>query len=100
METTTATLILGLPSGEHILCDVEERQGAYLCSNVLQIISERDDKNGVRMGLMPYMPYADPEGGLAVPTGMAIIAVPSVELKRHHENAFSKIVLPDSKIIL
>lgn len=94
-------LILGLVSGEHLIATVEERQGAYLCSNVLQIVTDPDVNTGqVRMGLMPYMPYADPDSGFAVPTNMAIMAVPSEDLLNHYNERFAKIITPSTKIIV
>lgn len=95
-------LILCLPSGEQLLALVQERQGAYLCSNVVQIMSEPDPASGqTRMGFMPYLPFADPDGGVAVPTNMAIMAVPSQELRQFYSEKFGLIITPPTpKIIL
>jgi hypothetical protein len=52
------------------------------------------------MGLIKFMPYALEEGGLAVPTIMAMISVPGPELLAAHKKAFSKIITPDTQGII
>jgi hypothetical protein len=101
-QPTSDILILGLTSGEHILATVTETGGAYLCFEVLSIISNTDEKTGeMRMGLMPFMPYADPAGGFIVPTMMATVAIPSETLVRHYKTIHGKIITPpEQKIIL
>jgi hypothetical protein len=99
MEKTI--LILGLMSGDQIVCEVEERQGAYLCSNVLQILVQPDETSGqMRMGLMEYMPYADPDGGLAVPTNMATVSMPGKDLRDHYCDKFKLIITPPQQKII
>lgn len=104
MENTPTPdiLILGLTSGEQILASVVETAGAYLCSDVLAIISRVNEATGeMSMGLSPFMPYADPEGGFIVPTIMATVAIPSEQLLRHYQQTFGKIITPpEPKIIL
>lgn len=97
---TTTTLILKLSDGTELLASVKETPGAYFCTDILQIIVSVDESGQGRMGMTDFMPYADPEGGLAVPTNMAIIAMPSAELLEHYNKRFSKIITPDSKILL
>lgn len=95
-------LILGLMTGEHLLATVDERQGAYLCTDVLQILAEPDPETGVyRMGFTQYMPYADQSGGFAIPTNMCIIAMPTEEMKNFYSEKFGLIITPPTpKIIL
>ena len=95
-------LILALSSGEHLLAEVNESNGAYVCMNAMQILSQPDEENGqMRMGLVQYLPFADPDGGIAIPTNMASIALPSNELKNHYSERFNLIITPPvSKIIL
>ena len=104
MENTTTPdiLILGLSNGDQILASVVETAGAYLCSDILAIVFRDDEATGeMRMGLMPFMPYADPAGGFIVPTIMATVAIPSQKLLRHYQQSFGKIITPpESKIIL
>jgi hypothetical protein len=104
MENTTTSdvLILGLTSGEKLLCEVIEQQGAFLCSNVLEIVTDADPSNGqMRMGLMPYMPYAEASAGLAVPSIMATVAVPGEELLNHYKTKFGMLITPpEPKIFL
>lgn len=95
------TLIVVLTNGTELLATVEEKQGVYLLSDVLQILQEMDEQSGsIRMGVVPYLPYSDPDGGIAVPTNMAIIAIPSPDMKKQYAARFSKIVMPESKIIV
>ena len=94
-------LILKLADSTELLASVTEKPGAFFCTDILQIISSVDQETGQgRMGLIDFMPYADPSGGIAVPTGMAIIAIPSQELIEHYSVRFSKIISPNSKLTL
>lgn len=95
-------LILALSSGEHLVAQVDEQGGAYVCTDVLQIMTQEDPTNGsVRMCLAPYMPYADQSGGLAVPTMMASVAIPSADLLSHYSERFGLVYAPPApKIIL
>lgn len=94
--TDQSTLILSLPSGEHIIADVTVDGGSFMCTNVLEIIRHVDDSGAMRMGLTPYMPYASVEGGISVPLTTAVIAIPGAELKNAHQRTFSKIITPES----
>lgn len=99
--TSPTILILKLSDSTELLASVTEKPGAYFCTDILQIISHHDPESGQgRMGLVDFMPYADPAGGLAVPTNMAIIALPSEELIDHYNRRFSKIITPKSKLTL
>lgn len=96
-------LILALSSGEHLLTQVEaSNDGSYLCSGVLQIMSDMDTSTGqMRMGLVPYLPFADPDAGIAIPMTMAAIAIPSADLKNHYAEKFGLIITPpEPKIFL
>ena len=96
-------LILALSSGEQLLAQVEaSNDGSYLCSNVLQIMSDMDTENGqMRMGLVPYLPFSEPDAGVAIPMTMAAIAIPNAELKKHYAQKFGMIITPpEPKIFL
>lgn len=94
-------LILALSSGEHIIAEVGESNGAYICTNALQILSELDQETGqFRFGAVPYLPFADQDGGIAIPTNMASVAIPSSELKSMYSQRFGLVYTPPSKIIL
>lgn len=91
-------LILGLVSGEHIMGEVEERNGAYFVSDVVVILSEPDQATGkMRMGMMPYMPYA--QNGVMVPAATTILASPTEELRNYYSEKFGKIITPSTSII-
>jgi hypothetical protein len=99
-QNTAATLILTLSNGKTIVADVEHANGSYMCSNILEILEQYSEDGQVRMGLIKFMPYALEEGGLAVPTIMAMISVPGPELLAAHKKAFSKIITPDTQGII
>jgi hypothetical protein len=101
MEKTI--LILVLSNGDQILADVsvEEQQYTYMCRDVLQIHTRVDQSGQMNMGITPYMPYADPAGGLAVPSNSTMIAIPGIELLNHYREHFGLIITPpEQKIIL
>ena len=94
-------LILALSSGEHLLATVVESGNAYVCSNVLQILSDVDQESGqMRLGTVPYLPFADPDGGIAIPNTMASVAIPSKEMKEMYAKRFSLVYTPPTSIIL
>lgn len=97
-QKVTDLMIVGLPTGERLLADVSAEGGSFLLSNTLQIMERVDQDGSMRMGLVPFMPYA--EDGISVPMQSVILAVPSAELRRHHQNAFSKIITPEQQGII
>lgn len=91
-------LIVILPSGEHIIGDVIEKNGAYVVTDPLQILSQPDEASGqMRVGFVPYMPYSG--GSFIIPTGVTGIAEPTEELRGYYSEKFGKIITPTSKII-
>lgn len=100
-ETTQETLILCLTNGDRIIADVEEHQGVYVCTNILEIMTDYDPETGAgRMGTGTYLPFADISRGVLVPTMTAVVAFPSEELKEHHSTKFSKIIVPKAQSIV
>jgi hypothetical protein len=94
-------IILGLMTGANIIATVEESTGAYLCTDVLEILTTTDEQGNGKMGIVPFMPFASQEGGFAIPTNMAIVATPTQELLDFYKRKFSVIITaPDQKIIL
>ena len=95
-------MILALSSGEHILSEVVLEEYSYICSNALQILSDVDHESGqIKFGVIPYLPFSDQEAGFAIPTNMAIIAMPSQDLRRMYSERFSLVYTPpEQKIIL
>lgn len=92
------TLIVILPSGEHIIGEVIEKNGAYVVTDPLHILSEPDTSTGqMRIAFVPYMPYSC--GSFVVPTGIAGITEPTDELRDYYSQKFGKIITPPSKII-
>jgi pyrrolidone-carboxylate peptidase len=93
------TVILKLNDGTEILATAEEKNGVYICTDVLQIVSEPDATTGqMRMGFMEFMPYSS--GQIAIPTNMAILTTPSEDLDNFYREKFGKIITTQSKIIL
>lgn len=93
-------LVLVLTNGDQLLAQVEEQNGAYVGDNVLQILTRTDETNGkFDMRMVPYLPYTT--GGIAIPTNLAIIAVPTDDLIDHYNRQFGLIVKPpEQKIFL
>jgi len=94
-------LVLVLSNGDQILAEVEEHNGAYVCSNAMQILTRGDESTGqMSMGMVPYLPFTD--GEIAIPTHMAILAIPNKELTRHYNKTFGSGIItpPEQKIFL
>ena len=100
MSETNNILVLVLTNGDQILTQLEEQGGAYVCTNVLQIMTRADEATGqVSMGMMPYLPYTT--GSIAIPTNMAMLAVPNQDLIDHYKRQFGMIIAPpEQKIFL
>lgn len=101
-QNEKALVILALSSGEHILTEAVELNNSYLCMNSLQILSDLDRGTGqMTFGVVPYLPFANPESGIAIPTNMASITMPSEELERMYKERFSTVYSPpEPKIFL
>lgn len=96
---TTTTLILKLNDGTELIASVEEKDGIYMCCDVLQIVKVPDrETQEMRMALMDFMPYSD--NNIAIPTNMAILATPNEDFENHYKERFNHIITPSSKIIL
>lgn len=103
MNNSDNVIILILASGEHLISSTKTTNDglAYLCSNVLQILSQGDPVSGqLQMGMVPYLPFSNPKDVIAIPTSITGIAAPSDELLAHYSERFSLIYAPASKIIL
>lgn len=97
---TTNILILKLNSGEELLTEAVEKNGVYLCTNPLLILGDVDEQSGqFRMGMTPFMPYADADAGMGIPTNMAIVAIPTEDLANHYREKFGKIITPPAQKI-
>lgn len=98
---STNILILKLNSGEELLTEAEEKNGVYLCQNPLLILGDIDEQSGqFRMGMTPFMPYADASGGVGIPTNMAIVAIPTEDLANHYREKFGMIITPGTQKII
>ncbi len=94
-------LLLKLNDGTEIIATTEEleNRNVYRCVDVVQIVT-RAENNQMTIGLVPFMPYADSDAGVLIPTNMAMLAIPSKELLERYNKIFSKIIVPESKIVL
>jgi len=101
-ENSSDILVLVLSNGDQLLAEVTETGGAYLATNVLQILTQPDENTGqMRMGIVEYLPYCDTSAGIAIPTGQTIVAIPGEEILNHYNARFGKIITPPTpKIIL
>ncbi len=93
-------VILKLIDGTEILAEVSENSGSYFCRDILQLVTDVDERGQGRMGLLEFMPYTDKEAGFAVPSSVTAIAFPSKELLDHYNERFKKIIMPSSKLSL
>ena len=93
------TIILKLNDGTELLCTAEEKNGVYMCTDVIQIITQPDNlTKQMKMGFVDFMPYSS--GQFAVPTNMAILTTPSEDLSNYYAQRFGKIIANSGKIIL
>lgn len=94
----TNILILVLNNGDQLLAESYEQSGVYVCTNVLQILVRGDEASGqMSMGMAPYLPYS--VGDLAIPTNMAILAIPNDTLLNHYKSQFGGIITPPAQKI-
>ena len=93
-------VILKLVDGTELLAEVTENSGSYFCRDILQLVTDVDERGQGRMGLIDFMPYSDKEAGFAVPSSVTSIAFPSKELLDHYNERFKKIIMPSSKLTL
>ena len=101
-QLTPDVLVLVLTNGDQLVGEIVEQGGAYLATNVLQILTQVSESTGqLSMGITDYLPFCDPTGGFAIPTNLAIVGMPSEELLAHYNRRFGKIITPPTpKIIL
>lgn len=93
------TVILKLSDGTELLTTAEDKNGVYMCSDVLQIVTVPDEKSGqMKMGFADFMPYSS--GQFAIPTNMAILTTPTEELDNFYRERFGKIITASSKIVI
>ena len=103
MNEENNIVILALCSGEHLIADVNSDSvaNAYVCTSPMQIMGQPDDNGQMKMGISPYMPYADTSLGVCIPMNMAILAIPQPALMNAYQSACGKIITPPQpKIIL
>lgn len=97
--SNTDTVILKLNDGTELLASAVEKDGVYMCNDVIQIMAVPDQSTGqLKMGFADFMPYST--GQFAIPTNMAILSTPSEELDNFYREKFGKIITNSSKIIL
>ena len=93
-------LILVLSNGDQLIGNVVEQSGAYICTDVLQILTDVDQSGSMRMAAVPYLPFASKDG-IAIPSATTIIATPGQELLDNYNSRFGNIITPPlPKIIL
>jgi len=104
-QTTTTqidsdVMLIGLPSGEKVVADVTFDGGSLILRNVLEILTMADGAGNYKFSLAPFMVYADPEAGISVPVTQVLMSIPGGELREAHKRQFSKIILPESNLVL
>lgn len=89
--------IVRLSTGEELLCEVSGGPESYTLKDVAILIPTQQNS----LGLAPFMAYSDAPNGMAVPSSFVMFMVdPVQDLKNQYQTMFSKVVTPDSKLIL
>lgn len=104
MTTQANIQILKLTDGTELIATIEEAIEAphvYLCTDILQIVSQPDPKSGqMNLALADWMPYADKTQPAIIPSSIAIVAFPSEDFTNHYRQHFGRIITPSKKLIL
>ena len=92
-----AVRIVRLTSGEEVIGDVTQEDGIYRVQKAALILPTGQGS----IGLMPWMPYADQEGGIEIRESFVIFDIkPHDELINEYNTAFgSGLVVPPKQTI-
>lgn len=84
--------IVRLITGEDVLCEcTQDQHGFLLLKNPALLVPAGSGK----LGLVPWMPYADVESGVSVNSDRVVFTLnPHPELKNQYQSAITGLVLP------
>lgn len=90
--------IIRLGSGEELLCNVESiPNGKLRLTDVAILIPTRENS----IGLMPFMPYSTASDSVDMSADFVPFMTEPVEgLLDQYKQMFSKIIVPDNKIVV
>lgn len=89
--------IVRLSTGEELLCEVTGGPDHYTLTDVAILIPTQQNS----LGLAPFMAYSEAPKGMTVASQFVMFMVdPVKDLKNQYQQMFSKVVTPDSKLIL
>ena len=89
--------IVRLATGEELLCEVSGGPDHYTLKDVAILIPTQQNS----LGLAPFMAYSDAPKGMAVSSQFVMFMVdPVADLKKQYQQMFSKVITPDSKLVL
>lgn len=89
--------IVRLSTGEELLCEVTGGPDHYTLKDVAILIPTQQNS----LGLAPFMAYSEAQNGMTVASQFVMFMVdPVQDLKGQYQQMFSKVVTPDSKLIL
>ncbi len=98
----TSVLVLRLISGEEVLAEVEQSNGAFIVKNpcVVQFAPPAPGTKDARLALLPFLPYAD-QNTITIPEGAVLFSFkPVTEVLNRYNKIFGSglIVLDSPKI--
>ena len=88
-----AIKIVRISTGEELICDYDD--------GVLKDVAILIPTEANKLGLAPFMAYSDASDGFAINPEMIMFVVePVAGLVEQYKNMFSKVFIPESKIII
>jgi hypothetical protein len=89
--------IVRLATGEELLATVSGGPDQYTLTDVAILIPTQENS----LGLAPFMAYSDAPKGMTIASNFVMFIVDPVEgLKKQYQSMFSKVITPESKIII
>ena len=89
--------IVRLATGEELLATVSGGPEQYTLTDVAILIPTQENS----LGLAPFMAYSDAPKGMTIASNFVMFIVDPVEgLKKQYQSMFSKVITPESKIII
>ena len=89
--------IIRLSTGEELIADVEKTSDSYVLKDVAILIPTQQNS----LGLAPFMAYSEASKGMTVASQFVMFEVdPVKDLKNQYQQMFSKVMTPESKLII
>ncbi|UTS52051.1 hypothetical protein [Synechococcus phage BUCT-ZZ01] len=92
-------ILLKLVTGEEVIATVEDHGNMYFLTDALQIIPTMNEKGGMHLNVMQFMPYL--EDGIPVSKASVVLfGVPKKNLMDQYKEYFGKILTPPKSSII